>query len=643
MENYDDRGVCVHGPGYALREGEIESGHATEKEANDSDFSCITTQRLQDHNARQEDAQSSSSQESKTMMAYLLEGLGIGGDDDSALPEPELVPHDSLVMEADLLISNPYKNTSDKYGELKELENKAFALLDTPYEESRHSSLHLGEAQASPESNQLPPLPPNVSTPTNEKDTPAKLSPPAQSHVRQDDRNSLGGTLDSDMRGIRIPVGNRQRVQVEYMFAKGHTVNQHETLDSVYAQLKTACRAIDSTEQRTGSSDTEFPKIRRQCTRIGVTRLFGGGRIDGTKDFVRLNFPLNLDDIYSSHTTMESAVTIHKSALFLRRHSIWLAFYTERYPIRAVLMADMLLLFTPPSPDSPSLPDEKFVHEIVVPMRQLVEDWRVNNSKNSSYPPIPFEQDVFRGLVTMLGAKEKAEYNRLKKKLQVYLDFLQSLKRRNSHAILSMNLEFHSQNLKSEMTRMSSRMKSNLEAVEELVEDEDHADKYMDLMHLSVFRDDPSLYSLPSDERREAMQDGLGNYASRNLFEACMDKYIMDCEAILSQLDVLFKLIDNEESLFRLQLNYSQNEILILNTVLTILACAIGFGSYLTGAFGMNLDNTVTLQEKKHSFVVVLVSTFMAIVVTFSIPYVYFKVKGVLPRIAGKRGKLAEY
>jgi Mg2+ and Co2+ transporter CorA len=119
-----------------------------------------------------------------------------------------------------------------------------------------------------------------------------------------------------------------------------------------------------------------------------------------------------------------------------------------------------------------------------------------------------------------------------------------------------------------------------------------------------------------------------------SLFDSCIDKYILDSESLVDNLDLLTTLIENEESRFRLQLNYSQNEILILNTVLTVLSCCIAFGGYLTGAFGMNLDNTNTLQPKQYSFPVVFASTFAVIVVGFFSSLYHFRRSGVLPEIA---------
>jgi Mg2+ and Co2+ transporter CorA len=135
--------------------------------------------------------------------------------------------------------------------------------------------------------------------------------------------------------------------------------------------------------------------------------------------------------------------------------------------------------------------------------------------------------------------------------------------------------------------------------------------------------------------RSAELSDALSKHGPYNPFEIYLDKYSGDCEALLDKLEMLSELVEHEESLFRLQLNYSQNEILILNTGLTILSCSIGLGAFLTGAFGMNLDNTITLQDKEYSFPIVVVSSLVAMTLSFLLTFGYYQSKGVLPRIVG--------
>lgn len=67
------------------------------------------------------------------------------------------------------------------------------------------------------------------------------------------------------------------------------------------------------------------------------------------------------------------------------------------------------------------------------------------------------------------------------------------------------------------------------------------------------------------------------------------------------------------------------------NTVVTIMACAIGFGGYISGIFGMNLDNTEFIQPKAGSFLAVAFSSFAFIVLSVVITIAYLRFTGVLP------------
>jgi len=46
-----------------------------------------------------------------------------------------------------------------------------------------------------------------------------------------------------------------------------------------------------------------------------------------------------------------------------------------------------------------------------------------------------------------------------------------------------------------------------------------------------------------------------------------------------------------------LRLDTSRNELLVANTAIAVLGCCIGVGAYLSGIFGMNLDNTYNFQS----------------------------------------------
>lgn len=77
------------------------------------------------------------------------------------------------------------------------------------------------------------------------------------------------------------------------------------------------------------------------------------------------------------------------------------------------------------------------------------------------------------------------------------------MKTNSRHLILSMGLEFHSQNLKNQLSHISSRMKNNLSAIREIFFEEDDrmTDSYFDLMALSVLRRKAYLYDFSVEKR----------------------------------------------------------------------------------------------------------------------------------------------
>jgi Mg2+ and Co2+ transporter CorA len=80
-----------------------------------------------------------------------------------------------------------------------------------------------------------------------------------------------------------------------------------------------------------------------------------------------------------------------------------------------------------------------------------------------------------------------------------------------------------------------------------------------------------------------------------------------------------------------LKLDTSRNELLMANTTLTIATVAIGFSAYVTGVFGMNLDQTTTIQNVYGIFEAVFTVTFALIFVITGLIWYYYKRTGVLP------------
>jgi Mg2+ and Co2+ transporter CorA len=80
-----------------------------------------------------------------------------------------------------------------------------------------------------------------------------------------------------------------------------------------------------------------------------------------------------------------------------------------------------------------------------------------------------------------------------------------------------------------------------------------------------------------------------------------------------------------------LRLDTSRNELLIANTWLAILACVFGLGAFVSGIFGMNLDNTGKLQQTKNVFNTVIAATTGVMIIMFCGMYYMFQRSGMFP------------
>lgn len=80
-----------------------------------------------------------------------------------------------------------------------------------------------------------------------------------------------------------------------------------------------------------------------------------------------------------------------------------------------------------------------------------------------------------------------------------------------------------------------------------------------------------------------------------------------------------------------LRLDTSRNELLIANTVLAILACCFGLGAYVSGIFGMNLDNTGKLQSTPNVFYTVIATSTGCMILMFVGMIYVFRHNGMFP------------
>jgi Mg2+ and Co2+ transporter CorA len=79
-----------------------------------------------------------------------------------------------------------------------------------------------------------------------------------------------------------------------------------------------------------------------------------------------------------------------------------------------------------------------------------------------------------------------------------------------------------------------------------------------------------------------------------------------------------------------LRLDISRNKVLVANIALSICSVNITFGAYITGIFGMNLDNTASIQPVQGVFATVWVGTFVLMIISTVSVYYYLVWTGVI-------------
>ena len=144
----------------------------------------------------------------------------------------------------------------------------------------------------------------------------------------------------------------------------------------------------------------------------------------------------------------------------------------------------------------------------------------------------------------------------------------------------------------------------------------------MALMNLTILKETPAFYNVPLRPEILACHDEI---------EELLESYLMETNTLQVKVNNLKTNLDNAEELLLLRLDMSQNRILGQEMVLLTCMCFVGFGAYIAGIFGMNLDNTITIQPVYGVFEVVFVLTFALIVFGSYGLNKYWEYIGVIP------------
>ena len=100
----------------------------------------------------------------------------------------------------------------------------------------------------------------------------------------------------------------------------------------------------------------------------------------------------------------------------------------------------------------------------------------------------------------------------------------------------------------------------------------------------------------------------------------------------LSKLNLLKQNLTSAQEMVSMKLDTTRNELLKTNMILSIVALYLTLGGFVAGIFGMNLDNTVHLQNTPHVFMTVTLVTTGMIIVGIVLTIAFFIMYDILPR-----------
>ena len=143
-------------------------------------------------------------------------------------------------------------------------------------------------------------------------------------------------------------------------------------------------------------------------------------------------------------------------------------------------------------------------------------------------------------------------------------------------------------------------------------------DEELALMALTKFTEEPSRYKLPLSDR--TIKE---NHES---IEKVLYPFLIDCYSLQANVDELRGDIRNAEELIKLRLDIVRNRLLLANTIISLLGTNFACAAFLTGIFGMNLDN-----QGLNLFTIVSSTIVVFLLVMIAGSLFYLQKSGALP------------
>lgn len=279
---------------------------------------------------------------------------------------------------------------------------------------------------------------------------------------------------------------------------------------------------------------------------------------------------LNLRDLrridYKLNPNEEAVISV-------RKHTVIFSIDTTR----AIITANKLLFIVPNGADS-----------VLHMLCKHMNTWDPNYCS--------FENHTYDGLLLVTKSIDETHLDIIKTDT---LDIIAQLKKKS---IMPLKLQERIQEIKNKLVEKSKHFTHIKLALNDLLDN----DEKMAMMNLSIIATQPNIFQ------------GIYKSNIHEKTESVIEVYLYDFNGLLSEVDLLIDKIKHSEQFALFRLSSIRNQLMIVNTILAILTCVIGFCGYIASLFGMNLDNVQNLQPISGTFNGVVISTIIFIpLITF--------------------------
>lgn len=290
-------------------------------------------------------------------------------------------------------------------------------------------------------------------------------------------------------------------------------------------------------------------------------------------------------------------------AIFVRRHAVIISLD----PLRVVVMADRLILIVPDGADTLIQLLSNQMHSYIA-------------SGDSKASTVPFETRAYEAIFGTVIEIQKLHLSDLDSRIKKVSSLLRK------YSIVPVEVQEKVQHFKQRVSEMIERARAHKRILEELLDEDD----LLSLMALSLLKTKPHLYNMPLENEI---------LATREEAESMLESYLMDYNSIQSKLTLLRSQLQGAEALVSLRLDTSRNELLITNTVVSVVSCTFAIGGYVGALFGMNLTNGFE-DDPTSTFWTVSITTTILVVFATIFTILYLKFSEILPSRFNKLSRI---